>query len=93
MEMVVLTALVSFWTFGTSKCLEIKIGLLLNEGGCCDYKNLEDKASAINIALDQLYLDGVWDRNITLRYMLLSQYCHYLISSRYRARLPNILSS
>jgi len=52
----------------TSECLEIKIGLLLTEGICCDYKSVEDKASAITIALDKLYADGVWDENnITLR--------------------------
>lgn len=50
------------------KGLEIKIGLLLTENMCCDFKSVEDKASAINIGLDQLYADGILDNSsVTVR--------------------------
>lgn len=68
MGRLLLTAIMLFWIHENCKCLEIKIGSLFNEGGCCDFRNIEDKAGAITIALDQLVRDGVWDRNNTLRY-------------------------
>lgn len=43
--------------------LEIKIGALFTSGRCCDYLSYEDKASAMNIAIDQLYEDGVLNKN------------------------------
>ena len=41
------------------KKMEIKIGALLTSGRCCDFLSFEDKASAFNIAIDQLNADGV----------------------------------
>lgn len=44
---------------------EVRIGLLMSVGDCCTFKSYEDKASAVNIAMDQLYEDGVLDKTNT----------------------------
>ena len=49
--------------------LEVKIGLLLTTGRCCDFMSFEDKASAFNIAIDQLRQDGVLDETVTFRFV------------------------
>lgn len=46
-------------TIGTAVSLEVKIGLLMTTKRCCDYLSVEDKASALTIAVDRLYKDGV----------------------------------
>lgn len=67
MDKVASTGLVLALVFGLCRCLEVKIGLLFSEGFCCDFKSIENKAGAISIALDQIYLDGVLDRSVTFR--------------------------
>lgn len=57
--------------------LDIRIGTLFSSGLCCDSNSYEDKASAISIATDQLYKDGVLDKeNVTFKYV----YSHLLES-------------
>ena len=58
--------------------LEIKIGALLTVGRCCDFLSFEDKASAFNIAIDQLREDGVLDDSVTFKY---TQFlgCHLVV--------------
>lgn len=41
--------------------LNVKIGALLTSRRCCDFLSFEDKASAFNIAMDQLTADGYLD--------------------------------
>jgi len=45
----------------TTSSLEVKVGLLLTSGRCCDFLSYEDKASSLNIAIDNLQRDGVLD--------------------------------
>lgn len=47
--------------FGVCCCFgnAAKIGLLISENSCCNYLSYEDKASALNIAIDQLKKDGI----------------------------------
>lgn len=43
--------------------LEVRIGALFTSGRCCTIQSFEDKASAINIAIDQLEIDGVLNKS------------------------------
>lgn len=58
----VLMLVPSYLTANTSK-LEVKIGLLMTSGRCCDFLSIEDKGSSLNIAIDNLHKDGVLDNN------------------------------
>mgnify|MGYP000214014913 CR=1 FL=1 len=43
--------------------LDVRIGALFTSGDCCNFLNYEDKASAINIAIDQLHEDGIINKD------------------------------
>ena len=48
--------------------LELRIGCLFLENRCCNFKSLEDKASAMSIAVEHLYRNGVLDNtSVTFR--------------------------
>lgn len=43
--------------------LEVRIGALFTTDRCCDILSYEDKASALNIAIDHLHNDGVLSKD------------------------------